>query len=328
LFGFLALATGVWNQYISRDQNIMQRRWDEADRFLRSDLIQKIPSGAIFISPTLFAPKALATVPDWYWGRYFEDEIHRPMNVFPSIEAAKQSGLGDASHPWYSISVQNPSVDLGLISVAPLELNERGSPRNLVHSAFVLADSEDKEVGVFFRGPSRSLRTSEVDDEPSEINLVRFRIPTQKWVEVSSQRGFYPESMFSMAADSRFQTLDLSVKYGEGFFGEEHSNRDVWQWSVGRSSLRIINNTDLVQPVRIKFSVSAYAAPRHVDVRFEGRSIGGIEVIPDRATDVEFELQLKSGENLLELESPEPPAHGLETEKRLLTFAIINPRLN
>ncbi|HVF72679.1 MAG TPA: hypothetical protein VM940_13830 [Chthoniobacterales bacterium] len=76
-----SLATDLYNQSITRDQQLSHLKWKTVERFMRTDSFAAIPPGSTIYAPSLWRPRGIVANSDNYWTEYLSQRSKKRVSV-------------------------------------------------------------------------------------------------------------------------------------------------------------------------------------------------------------------------------------------------------
>lgn len=262
---WVAVLTAFSNFYVARSQTIARRKWDLVDAVLRSEPFAAMPDDAVLLAPSWWHGINIMNVLDDYWTRYLRKKTGRHIEVVRSLAGLRSvCGSQCRGRVFFSKYAREGQDANQYMILAPIEGDPEQGLSAPFLDAFVLSTNHWFSLFAALRSEASSaiaVDGLQVTDSAKGSVWVRLdrrgehRTPFR--VRVSSDRvGLDPDSVvLSGYVDGDQFVGSVQPVFADGFYSEEISADDRWNWGQERATLLLRNDSSLPREVAVSFRV-------------------------------------------------------------------------
>lgn len=313
----LTTAAGTANGRVSSFLSSHSRPWKLMDLLCQSGLVERLPSGATILAPSLWLPlDPSAWYNEDYWSRFVQARTPRKIRFLRTPAELGDSLSAELPSLFYAEHLELPGRT-GSVLLLTSELRGTG-PRRSADRATLLSD--------------HNLSGSQLVYSTQTANTAR-----SSPLQFSYAHGSYaaiaytPAMLIGTACLAQANTLEdilapVSVEFSGGFSMLERDPARYWRWAdgpSGKATLSLVNNSN--RPVKVLFSAAFLSNPEPTTYEWTFQAQSGSFQARHGDTHT-WELLLAPGRNDLSIQSrgsriPAPQ------DPRYLVFGLQNWQL-
>jgi hypothetical protein len=323
----VAGSVGINNQAYFQDQALSNRKWSLFDTVIKSDQFRGIPDGAVIYSPSLVShQRGIVQALAPFWTAYVKAKIGKSVKF--------QTDGCEMGKPCYFLSfTQDLYRDEQYMVLAQVQPSARTVAKEFTF--YALPNMGGRVLNGFFSEAvvySPALNLNKFPVEGGDFGkMFSVRLPVEGGsvtrVGVGSEVSIFLDQLIVALDSQPLPIAPVKIRLSKGFYQTEILNAENWTWSSEVASLEVENFRSDSLSLVLSGEASSIHDHDHLDFSVAAHSFHGIDLVNDRWTKFEMQLELPRGVKKIELKGNKAAIRPSNGDTRLLSFRIRNLKL-